>query len=126
MLRKHLARTGRAEANRFAVQMRDAITDTNVFEIAQVSPTKNATAHFYLDGKIVESNGAYLSLSIDLVSIDQKKLIANKRYKHKVKDYDLNNLETRKTTTFINPYFNSLLKMLPKQYQNCQNKKLIL
>ena len=113
----------RAEANRFAVQMRDAITDTNVFEIAQVSPTKNATAHFYLDGKIVESNGAYLSLSIDLVSIDQKKLIANKRYKHEVKDYDLNNPRNEENYDLYKPLFQLIAKDVAKAVSKLSKQK---
>ncbi len=113
----------RAEANRFAVQTRDAITDTNVFEIAQVSPTKNATAHFYLDGKIVESNGAYLSLSINLVSIDQRKLITNKKYKHEVKDYDLNNPRNEENYDLYKPLFQAIAKDVAKAVSKLSKQK---
>ncbi len=113
----------RAEANRFAVQMRDAITDTNVFEIAQVSPTKNATAHFYLDGKIVESNGAYLSLSVDLVSIDQKRLITNKKYKHEVKDYDLNNPRNEENYDLYKPLFQLIAKDVAEAVSKLSKQK---
>lgn len=113
----------RAEANRFAVKMRDAITDTNVFEIAQVSPTKNATAHFYLDGKIVESNGAYLSLSVNLVSIDQTKLITNKRYKYEVKDYDLNNPRNEEGYDLYQPLFQLIAKDVAKAVSKLSEQK---
>ena len=46
----------RAEANRFSVQLRDALADTKAFGAVRVSPDDTATAHLYVINKHLISN----------------------------------------------------------------------
>ena len=114
----------RAEGNYFAVKLRNALTDTNAFEIAQVSPTKNATAHFYVDGKIIKSNGAYLTLAVNLTSIDQKKIFVNKKFKYEVKDYDLNNPRNKENYDLYDPLFNIIAKEIAQALSNLSEDRM--
>jgi len=78
----------RAEANRFAVQLRDAVANTGAFGAVRVSPDNTATAHLYISGKIVKSNGEDISIAVSVVDISGKRLL-RKTYKHRVTEYTL-------------------------------------
>jgi hypothetical protein len=80
----------RAEANRFSVKLRNALADTNAFDSVRVAPDQSATGHLYVNGKILQSNGEDLEIRITVIDITGKQRL-NKTYKHRVKDYDLEN-----------------------------------
>jgi hypothetical protein len=80
----------RAEANRFAVQLRDAIADTKVFRSVRVFPDQSATGHLYVMGKILTSTGEDIRLKVSVTDITGKTLM-NKNYTHRVKEYELEN-----------------------------------
>ena len=67
----------RAEANHFAVKLRDALNNTNAFESARVVPDKTATGDLYLSGKIVDSNGEDIEISVSLTAINGETLLQN-------------------------------------------------
>jgi len=79
----------RAEANRFAVKLRDALTDTTAFGAVRVSPDDTATAHLYVHGKILQSNGEDIHFSVSVMDIAGKRLL-KKTYKHRVSEYAFN------------------------------------
>lgn len=79
----------RAEANRFSVQLRDALADTKAFGAVRVSPDDTATAHLYVHGKILQSNGEDIHLSVSVTDIAGKRLL-KKTYKHRVSEYAFN------------------------------------
>lgn len=79
----------RAEANRFAVQLRDAVANTGAFGAVRVSPDDTATAHLYITGEIVKSNGEDISIAVKVIDISGKRLL-RKTYKYRVTEYTLN------------------------------------
>ncbi len=79
----------RAEANRFSVKLRDALTDTGAFGAVRVSPDDTATAHLYVHGKILQSNGEDIHFSVSVMDIAGKRLL-KKTYKHRVSEYAFN------------------------------------
>lgn len=79
----------RAEANRFSVKLRDALADTGAFGAVRVSPDDTATAHLYVHGKILQSNGEDIHLSVSVTDIAGKRLL-KKTYKHRVSEYAFN------------------------------------
>ena len=76
----------RAEANRFAVKLRDSLADTEAFGSVRVSPDKTATAHLYVNAKILTSNGEDIEIAVRLVDISGKSLMT-RTYKHRVTEY---------------------------------------
>ena len=58
----------RAEANRFAYQLKQALDDTGMFGAVRVTPNAEASGDLYLVGEIVESNG--LEVEFELKAID--------------------------------------------------------
>jgi hypothetical protein len=59
----------RAESNRFAVKLKEAMEKTGAFGAVRVTPDQNATGDLYVLGKIVESNGEDVEILIDVVDI---------------------------------------------------------
>ena len=80
----------RAEANRFAVQLRDALIETGTFNSVRVSPDDKATGHLYVQGKILKSNGEDVKIGIEVIDISGRRL-SSKTFSYRVKDYDLQN-----------------------------------
>jgi len=83
----------RAEANRFAVQLRDSLNQTQTFGAVRVTPDKTATAHLYANAKILTSNGEDIKIGIDVIDISGKRLL-KKNYKHRVTEYELEDPRT--------------------------------
>lgn len=62
----------RAEANRFAFKLKEAMDDTGAFGAVRVTPDATATGDLYVIGKIDESNGEDVEFTIDVVDISGK------------------------------------------------------
>ena len=115
----------RAEANHFAVKLRDALNKTNAFESARVVPDKTATGDLYLSGKIVDSNGEDIEISVSLTAINGETLLQDKLYKHRVKEYELNNPRNDSSYDLYDPLFAKvasdiarILRKLPSDKMN--------
>ena len=115
----------RAEANHFAVKLRDALNNTNAFESARVVPDKTATGDLYLSGKIVDSNGEDIEISVSLTAINGETLLQDKLYKHRVKEYELNNPRNDSSYDLYDPLFEKvasdiarILRKLPSDKMN--------
>jgi predicted phage tail protein len=63
----------RAEANRFAVKMKEALEATGAFGAVRVTPDKAATGDLYVIGRIVESNGEEVEIAIEVFDVSGKK-----------------------------------------------------
>jgi len=59
----------RAEANRFALKLKQALEDTGAFGAVRVTPDQTATGDLYVLGKIVESNGEDVEIQITVADI---------------------------------------------------------
>jgi len=104
----------RAEGNRFAVKMRDALNDTHTFRSVRVVPDKNATGNLYVSGKIRRSNGENIELSITVTAISGEVLVRNKVYRHRVKEYELNNPRNKSDYDLYQPIFNDIAQDISK------------
>ena len=76
----------RAEANRFAVALKQALQDTQVFGDVRVSPDTEATGDLYVIGAIEKSDGQDVKFAIEVVDIGGKRW-TRKRYRHRVKEH---------------------------------------
>ena len=63
----------RAEANRFAVKMKEALEATGAFGAVRVTPDKTATGDLYVIGRIAKSNGEEVEIDIEVFDISGKK-----------------------------------------------------
>lgn len=63
----------RAEANRFAVKMKEALEATGAFGAVRVTPDKTATGDLYVIGRIAKSNGEEIEIDIEVFDISGKK-----------------------------------------------------
>jgi len=59
----------RAEANRFAVKLKEALEDTGAFGAVRVVPDQTATGDLYVLGKILESNGEDVEIQVEVTDI---------------------------------------------------------
>ncbi|MDD9982221.1 MAG: hypothetical protein OXU81_12825 [Gammaproteobacteria bacterium] len=75
-----------AEANRFAVALKQALQDTQVFGDVRVSPDAEATGDLYVIGAIEKSNGQDVKIAVEAMDISGKRWL-RKRYRHRVKEY---------------------------------------
>ena len=76
----------RAEANRFAVTLKRALQDTQVFGDVRVSPDTEATGDLYVIGAIEKSDGQDVVIAVEAVDIGGKRWM-RKRYRHRVKEH---------------------------------------
>ena len=75
----------RAEANRFALQMKRALEKTGVFGAVRVTPDKTAIGDLYILGAIEESNGEDVEMRIEAVAMSGRRWHAE-TYEHRIKE----------------------------------------
>lgn len=73
----------RAEANRFAVKLKDALDATGAFGAVRVTPDKTATGDLYILGRIAESNGQDVEIDLEVFDISGEQWIS-KSFDHEV------------------------------------------
>lgn len=69
----------RAEANRFAWKLKDALESSGKFNVVRVTPDQNATGELYVVGRIVESSGEDVEIAIQVFDISGRDLITANR-----------------------------------------------
>jgi hypothetical protein len=69
----------RAEATSFAWMLKAALEETESFGAVRVTPNRNATAEIYVIGKIVESTGEDVEISLMVSDISGRDLIKGSR-----------------------------------------------
>ncbi|OUR71455.1 hypothetical protein A9Q78_09785 [Methylophaga sp. 41_12_T18] len=62
----------RAEANRFAYKLKQALDNSNMFGAVRVTPDETASGDIYVLGKINESNGQEVEFDLNIVDIAGK------------------------------------------------------
>jgi len=75
----------RAEANKFALNMKHALEDTETFGAVRVAPDASASGDLYVLGKILKSNGEDVQFSLQVADISGRQWM-NKIYRHRVKE----------------------------------------
>ena len=73
----------RAESTRFALNMKTALEDTKAFGAVRVVPSPVVTADFYVQGKIINSNGEDVEIEITAYDISGRKWFT-KSFSHRV------------------------------------------
>jgi len=73
----------RAEANRFALKLKEELEKTGAFGAVRVTPDASATGDLYLLGKIVESNGLEVGFELEVVDITGQRWYTE-QYEHEV------------------------------------------
>ena len=80
----------RAEANRFALKLKQAMDVTGSFGAIRVTPDKNATGDLYILGTIIQSNGEEVEIDLSVVDISGDEWL-NASFEHEVKEAFHNN-----------------------------------
>lgn len=75
----------RAEANRFAYKLKQALDDSHEFGAVRVTPDETASGDLYVLGKIEESDGQNVKFELAVMDISNKKWL-NKSFKHEVQE----------------------------------------
>ena len=84
----------RAEANRFAVALKEALQATRTLGDVRVSPDARAAGDLYVIGAIEKSDGQDVRIAVEVVDIGGRRWM-RKRYRHRVKEYFWRNLRNR-------------------------------
>ena len=66
----------RAEANLFAIELKNALERTEKFGAVRVTPDRTATAAIYVMGRIAESNGHHVEIDIAVADISGRDLVS--------------------------------------------------
>ncbi len=75
----------RAEANRFAYKLKEELDKTGQFGSVRVTPDKSATGELYILGRIEESNGEEVEISIKAIDIRGREWL-DQTYEHEVSE----------------------------------------
>lgn len=68
----------RAEANRFAYQLKQALDDSGMFGAVRVTPNSTASGDLYVLGEIIESNGQEVEFTLNAVDAINKQWLKEK------------------------------------------------
>ena len=75
----------RAEANRFAYQLKQALDDSGMFGAVRVTPNSTASGDLYVLGEIIESNGQEVEFRLNAVDASNKQWL-NETIDHDVQE----------------------------------------
>lgn len=75
----------RAEANRFAYKLKQALDNTNEFGAVRVTPDETASGDLYVLGKIMESDGQDVKFRLNVVDISGKEWLDD-TFKYEVQE----------------------------------------
>ena len=76
----------RAEANRFAMALKEELQVTGVFGDIYVTPTASVTGDLYVIGKILQSTGEDVEIEVTVADIGGDRWMT-RRYEHRVKEH---------------------------------------
>lgn len=75
----------RAEANRFAYKLKQALDDSHAFGAVRVTPDKTASGDLYVLGKIEESNGQDVKFDLTVIDTSGKEWL-DESFEHEVQE----------------------------------------
>lgn len=84
----------RVESNRFALNMKSALQDTEAVGRVRVVPSSEATADLYIAGKILKSNGEDVEIHVTCKDISGRKW-CDKKFEHRVHESFYRNLRNK-------------------------------
>ncbi len=89
----------RVESVNFALEMKQALEETNQLGAVRVTPDRKVTGDIYVVGKINESNGEDVGINIRVISIDGKSWLS-KNYSHQVEGYFFTNIRNKDKSAY--------------------------
>ena len=84
----------RAEANRFAYKLKQALDNSNEFGAVRVTPDETASGDLYVLGRIEESDGQDVEFEINVIDISGKEWV-DETFTHEVQESFYNNNRNR-------------------------------
>ncbi|RLL51600.1 hypothetical protein D8Y20_08940 [Mariprofundus sp. EBB-1] len=112
----------RAEASRFAYQMKLALEETGAFGAVRVMPDSSATGDLYVVGKINKSNGVDIDIDINVSDISGKKWF-DKSFDHEVAADFYNNIRNKGKDPYA-PVFKEAAEKLVEALNDHKDKQL--
>ena len=106
----------RTEAVRMSVMLGNKLTETNAFNGVRITPDTETSAHLYVLGKIVQSNGEELDLKITVVNIKGDKIFS-KSYNFTVDEYALIDPRSGKEGDLYDPFFTTIANDIAEQVE---------
>ena len=98
------------ESRRFAVKLKLALENTDKVGAVRVTPNTSVSGEIYIIGKIQESNGQKIKVSIKVVDATGKKIM-DKSFSKKIKANHYSNIRT-KTQDAYNKFFDDIAKKI--------------
>jgi len=112
----------RAEANRFAYKMKQALEQTSSFGAVRVTPDATATGEIYVIGKIIESNGMNVEIEISVTDISGHTWFT-KKIDHEV-DENYFDAEANKGNDPYEPVFTAAAQYIVEELQDQDFKRV--
>ncbi|UTW55660.1 hypothetical protein [Kordiimonas sp. SCSIO 12610] len=115
----------RAEANRFAWMMKQALEKSQAFGAVRVTPNDSGFGEIYVHGKILRANGEDIRLEITVNDIRGKKKtwIKNKKFKYRVQESFHKSPRTQGTDSYA-PIFDMIAQEIVKKLAKKKAKDL--
>lgn len=114
----------RAEANRFALMMKQALERSNAFGAVRVTPDDSGFGDLYVHGKIIKANGEDIQLEIFVNDIrGQKKKWLKKKFKYRVQGSFHKSIRTKGTDAY-KPIFDMIALKIVKKLSRKKAKEL--
>ncbi len=112
----------RAEANRFAYKLKQALDQSREFGAVRVTPDSTATGDLYVMGTIEESDGEDVKFRLELVDISGKQWFS-KSFDHTVKEGFYKNYRTYGTDPY-DPVFDKAAAEIIEELRDKENAEL--
>lgn len=112
----------RAEANRFAYKLKQALDNTAQFSAVRVTPDKSASGDLYVLGEIVESDGSEVVFDIKVIDISGRQWL-QQRFSHEVKASFYKNPRNKSKYPYA-PVFKDVARAIAAILGNKSDKEL--
>ena len=112
----------RAEANRFAYKLKEKLDETGRFGSVRVTPDRTATGDLYILGKIEESNGEDVGITVEVIDISGRKWF-DESFEHEVTDAFHKNYRNRGKDSY-DPLFEEIATAVSEGINNQDPKTL--
>jgi hypothetical protein len=113
----------RTEATRMALSLGDALNKSQFFNGVRITPDTESNSEIYVMGKIVESNGEDVEISINVVTLAAKKLL-KKNYDFRVQEYSLEDPRLGSTGDLYEPVYTEIANDVVKAVRKLKQKQI--
>jgi hypothetical protein len=112
----------RAEANRFAWKLKEALEKTGRFGAVRVTPDSEATGDLYILGEIIESNGEEVEIDVLVMDISGREWL-DESYDHEVREDFHQDLRNDGKDPYA-PLFTAVTSDIIEKLKTYDNKEL--